>query len=140
GGRRPPPRAGGRGAGGGGGGRGAGAQDWCGARGPRGAEGPRLGARRYAERTADGHASEGARRPPELALDELAVGHAGNLVFVPPRGDAADDEELLAGLDEPEATRLPRQLFAGADRRQPVLHLLLLRAQQRHLGLAGLEH
>src|SRR5439155_27210089 len=109
-----------------------------------------------AERAAHRDAPERARRPAELALDELAVVHAGKLsvcvtrlerasgegrsmVFAP-GGDAADDEEALAGLDEPEPTRLADQLVAGSDRGQSALQLLLLRAQLRDLGLATVQN
>src|SRR5437764_479223 len=62
-----------------------------------------------------------------------------SVVFAP-GGDAADDEELLAGLDEPEPARFADQLVARADGGEPVLELLLLCAQLRDLRLAAVEN
>src|SRR5438270_8877497 len=62
-----------------------------------------------------------------------------SMVFAP-GGDAADDEQPLAGLDEPEPPRFADQLVAGAHRGEPVLELLLLRTQLRDLRLATVEN
>src|SRR4051812_37178122 len=68
-----------------------------------------------------------------------STGEGRSMVFAPGR-DAADDEEPLAGLDEPEPARFADQLVARADGREPVLELLLLRAQLRDLRLPALEN
>src|SRR5262245_53041122 len=64
----------------------------------------------------------------------------GTLVLVAPGGDAAHDEQLLAGLHEPEPARLTSQLVARAHGREPVLELVLLLAKPCHLGLTALQH
>src|SRR3954464_6510697 len=56
-----------------------------------------------------------------------------------PRGDAADDEELLAGLHETELTRLTHELRVGARLRDPLLEPRLLLAQDLHLGVPRLQ-
>src|SRR4029077_13273535 len=92
-----------------------------------------------------GHAAECARRASELALDDGEVVHEPNTVRVglvmrrAPGRDAAHDEELLARLDEPEASRLAEQFGAGAARRDPQLELLLLGLEPRDLRLAPVE-
>src|SRR5205809_6618078 len=62
-----------------------------------------------------------------------------SVVAVPPRGDAANDEEALAGLDEPEQPRLAHERRLGARGRDPLLEVLLLDAQRVHLRAAAVE-
>ena len=78
-----------------------------------------LGDRGPTERAAHGDAPERPRRPAELPFDDRGVIHAaeatGGLVVPAPGGDAPDDVEPLAGLDEAEPPSLANERVALAD-------------------------
>ena len=59
---------------------------------------------------------------------------------VPPGGDAAHDEELLAGLNETEPPRFADELLARAYGGDPGLQLALFGLEPADLRLPVLEH
>src|SRR5580765_6048710 len=60
-------------------------------------------------------------------------------MMLAPGGNALDDEEALARLHEPEASRLADELLLRPDLREALLQADLLCTQRLHLGLAGVE-
>src|SRR5437762_2933837 len=91
------------------------------------------------QRTATRRKARGARPScrSTTARSSIAPERSG-MVFQPAR-DPFDDEEVLAGVDHPEAARLARELRVARRRGDEALQALVLRLELPHLGRAPVE-
>src|SRR5277367_326522 len=91
------------------------------------------------QRAATRRNARGGRPSWRSTIARSSISAVSLFLLVTPGSNTANDEELLAGLHEPEASSLLHERLSGIDAREARFELLLFLLELRHLVLAPAE-